>query len=76
MHKEIDPKISLQKFFKCLLKAESTLDSRIAYDTYRKLAVIIAQQDHQLDEWVTTNHVAIPIVSLNEFSHYQLRTVS
>ena len=30
--------------------------------TRRKLAAIIVQQDHQLDEWVTVNHMAVPIV--------------
>ena len=46
-----------------ILKAESTPDSRtIAYETYRKQTVIIVQQDYQLDEWVTVNHMAVPIV--------------
>ena len=46
-----------------ILKAESTLDSRtIAYETFRKHTVIIVQQDYQLDEWVTVNHMPVPIV--------------
>ena len=46
-----------------ILKAESTPDSRkISYETYRKHTVIIVQQDCQLDEWVTLNHIAAPIV--------------
>ena len=46
-----------------ILKAESTPDSRtIAYETYRKQTVIIVQQDYQLNEWVTVNHMAVPIV--------------
>ena len=46
-----------------ILKAESTPDSRtFAYETYRKQTVIIVQQDYQLDEWVTANHMAVPIV--------------
>ena len=46
-----------------ILKAESTPDSRtFAYETYRKQTVIIEQQDYQLDEWVTVNHMAVPIV--------------
>ena len=46
-----------------ILKAESTPDSRtIAYETYRKQTVIIVQQDYQLVEWVTVNHIAVPIV--------------
>ena len=46
-----------------ILKAESTPDSRtIAYETYRKQTVIIVQQDCQLDERVTVNHMAVPIV--------------
>ena len=51
------------------LKAESTPDSRtIAYETYRKQSVIIVQQDYQLDEWVTVNHMAVPIVIFDFFS--------
>ena len=46
-----------------ILKEESTSDSRtIAYETYRKQTVIIVQQDYQLDEWDTVNHMAVPIV--------------
>ena len=46
-----------------ILKAESTPDSRtIAYESYRKQSVIIVQKDYQLDEWVTVNHMAVPIV--------------
>ena len=46
-----------------ILKAESTPDSRaIAYETYRKQTVIIVQQDYQLHEWITVNHMAVPIV--------------
>ena len=46
-----------------ILKVESTPDSRtIAYETYRKQTVIIVQQEYQLDEWVTVNHMAVPIV--------------
>ena len=46
-----------------ILKAESTPDSRtIAYETYRKQTVNIVQQDYQIDEWVTVNHMAVPIV--------------
>ena len=46
-----------------ILKAESTPDSRTtAFETYRKQTVIIVQQDYQLDEWVTVNHMAVPIV--------------
>ena len=46
-----------------ILKAELTPDSRtIAYETYRKQFVIIVQQDYQLDEWVTVNHMVVPIV--------------
>ena len=46
-----------------ILKAESTPDSRtIVYETYRKKVVIIVQQDYQLDEWVTVNHMAVHIV--------------
>ena len=45
-----------------ILKAESTPDSRtIAYETYRKQTVITVQ-DYGLDEWVTVNHMAVPIV--------------
>ena len=46
-----------------ILKAESTPDSRtIAYETYRKQTIIIVQQVYQIDEWVTVNHMAVPIV--------------
>ena len=46
-----------------ILKVESTPDSRtIDYETYRKQTVIILQQDYQLDEWVTVNYMAVPIV--------------
>ena len=46
-----------------ILKAESTPDSRtIAYEIYRKQIVIIVQQDYQLDDWVTVNHMTVPIV--------------
>ena len=49
-----------------ILKAESTLHSRkIAYETYRKQTVIVVQQDYQLDEWVTVNHMAVPIVTFD-----------
>ena len=45
------------------LKAESTPDSpTIAYETYRKQTVLFVQQDYQLDEWVTVNHMAVPFV--------------
>ena len=45
-----------------ILKAESTPDSRtIAYETYRKQTVIIVD-GLQLDDWVTVNHMAMPIV--------------
>ena len=33
-----------------------------AYETYRKQTVIVVQQDYQLDEWVTVNHMAVLIV--------------
>ena len=46
-----------------ILKAESTPDSQtIAYETQRKQTVILVQQDYQLDDWVTVNHMALPIV--------------
>ena len=46
-----------------ILKAESTPDIRtIAYETYRKQIIIIVQQVYQIDEWVTVNHKAVPIV--------------
>ena len=46
-----------------ILKAESTPDSRtIAYETHRKQNVFIVQQGYQLDEWITVNHMAVPIV--------------
>ena len=49
-----------------ILKKESTPDSRtVAYETYRKQIVIIVQQDCQLDEWVTVNYMAVPIVILD-----------
>ena len=58
-------------------KAESTPDSRtIAYETYRKQTVIIEQQEYQLDEWVTVDHMAVPIVILILFSHFDLRKAS
>ena len=51
-----------------ILKAESTPDSRtIAYETYRKQTVIIVQQDYQLDEWVTVNHMAVPPIVIFDF---------
>ena len=56
-------KLILMSALAIILKAESTPDNRtIAYETYRKQTVITVQQDYQLDEWVTVNHMALPIV--------------
>ena len=56
-----------------ILKAESTPDSRtIAYETYRKQTVIIVQQDYQLDEWVTVNNMAVPILIFDFIRSFRL----
>ena len=52
-----------------IVMGESTPDSRTtAYETYRKQTVIIVQQDYQLDEWFTVNHMAVPIM-IFDFIH-------
>ena len=45
-----------------ILKAESTHDRRIAYATNRKLTANSFQQDHHMDDWVTVNYQAFPVV--------------
>ena len=55
-----------------ILKAESTPDSRtIAYETYRTQTVIIVQQDYQLNEWFTVNHMAVPFVIFDFFQSFR-----
>ena len=55
-----------------ILKAESTPDRpTLAYETYRKQTVLFVQQNYQLDEWVTVNHMDVHIVMC--FSHLDLR---
>ena len=45
------------------LKEEANLDWRtLAYETYKKEKVFIVKQDLRDKEWVTINHMALPIV--------------
>ena len=45
-----------------VLKEEANPDLRtIAYETYKKEKVVIVKQELR-DEWITINHMALPIV--------------
>ena len=46
-----------------ILKEESNPDLRtIAYETYNKEKVVIVKQELRDNEWITINHMALPIV--------------
>ena len=46
-----------------ILKEEANLDLRtVAYETYKKEKVVIFKQELRDNEWITINHMALPIV--------------
>ena len=46
-----------------ILKEEQSSNKRtIAYETFKKESVVILQQEFSLNEWITVNHMTLPVV--------------
>ena len=55
-----------------ILKDEKNTDSRtIAYESFRKDTLVIIQQQLTENEWVTVNHMAVPIIMFDYIQSFQ-----
>ena len=55
-----------------LLKEETNPDLRtIAYEIYKKEKVVIVKQELRDNEWITINHMALPIVIFNYIQSFR-----
>ena len=55
-----------------ILKDEKNTDSRtIAYESFRKDTLVIIQQQLTENEWVTVNHMAVPIIMIDYIQSFQ-----
>ena len=55
-----------------ILKDEKNTDSRtIAYESFRKDTLVIIQQQLTENEWVTVNHMAVPIIMFDYIQSFR-----
>ena len=56
-----------------ILKEEANPDLRtIAYETYKKEKVVIVKQNLRDNEWITINHMALPILIFDYIQPFRL----
>ena len=55
-----------------ILKEEANRDLRTkAYETYKKEKVVIVKQELRDKEWITNNHMALPIVAFDYIQSFR-----